>query len=106
MRFNPFHVPLLNTCILLSRGATVTWAHHILLGGGSCTAPLVFTCGLGVYFTILQGAEYYISSFSISDSVYGSVFFIATGFHGIHVLVGTIFLIVCLRRLVKNHFTE
>ena len=106
MRFNPFHVPLLNTCILLRRGATVTWAHHILLGGGSCLPPLVFTCVLGVYFTILQGAEYYISSFSIRDRVYGSVFFIATGFHGIHVLVGTIFLFVCLGRLMKNHFTE
>lgn len=104
--FNPFQVPLLNTCVLLRRGATVTWAHHILLGGGRVVVPLVFTCILGVYFSFLQGAEYYIASFSIRDRVYGSVFFIATGFHGIHVLVGTIFLIICFFRLLKNQFTE
>lgn len=106
LRFNPFHVPLLNTCILLRRGATVTWAHHIILGGGYCLYPIVFTCLLGVYFTFLQGAEYYMRSFSIADRVYGSVFFISTGFHGIHVLVGTVFLVVCTIRLIKNHFTE
>lgn len=105
-RFNPFQVPLLNTCILLRRGATVTWAHHILLGGGEVGLPLLFTCILGVYFSFLQGAEYYLSSFAIRDRVYGSVFFIATGFHGIHVLVGTIFLIICFVRLQKKQFSE
>ena len=65
--FNPFHVPLLNTTILLARGATVTWAHHLLLGGIGGLVPLFITCALGFYFTLLQGFEYYVSSFSMTN---------------------------------------
>lgn len=103
--FNPFHVPLLNTTILLSSGATVTWAHHLILGGVGGVVPLFVTCALGVYFTMLQGFEYYVSSFTMADSVFGRVFFIATGFHGVHVLVGTSFLVVCLFRHMKRNFS-
>ena len=66
---------------------------------------LVFTVRLGGIFTLLQLKEYQESSFSIADGVYGSVFFVATGFHGLHVLIGTVFLFVCLVRLVKFHFS-
>ena len=102
---NPFHVPLLNTCVLVRRGVRVTWCHHKLLGGSSCGLSLVVTCILGVYFTALQLMEYLISSFTICDRIYGSVFFIATGFHGVHVLVGTAFLLVCLIRLWGKAFS-
>ena len=96
--FNPFSIPLLNTIVLLGRGATVTWSHHNLLGGKVFNVSLVFTVFLGVYFRLLQGYEYLRAFFTVSDRVYGSVFFMATGFHGIHVLVGSIFLLACLIR--------
>jgi cytochrome c oxidase subunit 3 len=106
--FNPFQVPLLNTAILLSSGVTVTWAHHGLIEGNhsQTTQGLTFTILLGVYFTILQAYEYIEASFNIADSVYGSTFFIATGFHGLHVLIGTTFLLVCLLRHLNNHFSR
>ena len=99
--FNPFQVPLLNTLVLLSSGVRVTWAHHALIRGNhtSTKTGLLVTVILGVYFTILQAIEYYEASFRIADSIYGATFFVATGFHGLHVLVGTTFLIVCLKRL-------
>lgn len=95
-------VPLLNTIVLLSSGVFVTWSHHRLLGGYSPFPSLVATVALGFYFTLLQGIEYFEASFTIRDRVYGSVFFIATGFHGLHVLVGSTFLLVCLMRV--NYF--
>ena len=105
--FNPFEVPLLNTIVLLSSGVSVTWAHHALIRGDHSSAAqgLILTIFLGVYFTCLQAIEYYEASFRIADSVYGATFFIATGFHGLHVLVGTSFLIVCFWRLISGHFS-
>lgn len=106
-RFSPFNVPLLNTIVLLSSGATVTWAHHALMSNdhSSTSLALLVTVTLGLYFTALQAMEYYEASFRIADSVYGSTFFIATGFHGLHVIVGTSFLMVCLWRVTEFHFT-
>nr|APU89534.1 cytochrome oxidase subunit 3 [Porcellio dilatatus dilatatus] len=105
--FNPFNIPLLNTAILLSSGATVTWAHHSLLHQEHSEAvnSLALTVALGIYFTSLQAFEYMEASFSIADSVYGSTFFVATGFHGLHVIIGTTFLMVCLARLMMAHFS-
>jgi cytochrome c oxidase subunit 3 len=98
---NPFEVPLLNTGVLLASGVTVTWAHHGLIEGRfkSAFQGLLFTVILGIYFTVLQALEYYEASFSIADRVYGSTFFVATGFHGLHVLIGSTFLLVCLGRV-------
>ena len=105
--FNPFRIPLLNTTILLSSGATVTWAHHRLLHGAHSEGfnSLSITIGLGLYFTGLQAFEYVEAPFTIADSVYGSTFFVATGFHGLHVIIGTTFLLVCLGRLIIAHFS-
>jgi cytochrome c oxidase subunit 3 len=104
--FNPFEVPLLNTVVLLSSGVRVTWAHHGIIARDHKQAKnrLIITVALGAYFTILQGAEYLEASFTFADSVYGSRFFLATGFHGLHVLVGTTFLMVCLYRLHLFNF--
>ena len=105
---DPFSVPLLNTAILLSSGATVTWAHHSIVNGNRKEAflGLFITILLGLIFTSLQALEYIEAPFNISDSVYGSTFFVATGFHGIHVIIGTIFLSVCLYKLFNSHFTN
>nr|UOU85141.1 cytochrome c oxidase subunit III [Tipula paludosa] len=106
--FNPFQIPLLNTAILLASGVTVTWAHHSLMSNNhsQTTQGLVFTVILGVYFTILQAYEYIEAPFTIADAVYGSTFFVATGFHGLHVLIGTTFLFVCLLRHLNYHFSS
>lgn len=106
--FNPIQIPLLNTLILISSGITVTWAHHRLIENNYKQAvySLGITIILGIYFTILQAYEYIEAGFSIADSVYGSSFFIATGFHGIHVIIGTIFLTVCFFRQLFNHFSS
>lgn len=106
--FDPWAVPLVNTAILLLSGATVTWAHHAIVAGkkGNATIGLFLTVALGLIFTGLQAFEYIEAPFDISDGVYGSTFYLATGFHGIHVIVGTIFLIVCLVRQMKSHFTK
>jgi len=105
---NPFGVPLLNTTVLLSRGATITWAHIALLRGkkGEASISLSLTVALGGFFTILQAAEYVYRPFTISDSVYGSTFFLATGFHGLHVLIGSLFIGVILFRHLMGHFSE
>nr|ALO20653.1 cytochrome c oxidase subunit 3 [Cladonema pacificum] len=105
---NPFSVPLLNTAILLSSGATVTWAHHSIVSGDrkNSITGLSLTVFLGLIFTALQAMEYVEAPFSIADSVYGSTFFVATGFHGLHVIIGTIFLFICLIRLNYSHFTK
>nr|AWN56084.1 cytochrome c oxidase subunit 3 [Anthicidae sp. DPP-2018] len=106
--FNPSQIPLLNTLILITSGLTVTWAHHSLMENNYKQAlqGLMLTVILGIYFTMLQGYEYFESSFTISDSAYGSSFFMATGFHGIHVIIGTTFLAICLYRHWKIHFSQ
>jgi len=106
--FSAFGVPLLNTVILLSSGATVTWAHHSILAGNRRESiwGLAATIGLAVIFTGFQAYEYLHASFTIADSVYGSCFYMATGFHGFHVIIGTIILSVCLGRLAHHHFTR
>nr|YP_009485900.1 cytochrome c oxidase subunit III [Paroster microsturtensis]AVZ66470.1 cytochrome c oxidase subunit III [Paroster microsturtensis] len=106
--FNPLQIPLLNTLILLTSGVTVTWAHHSLMENNYNQAlqSLLFTVTLGIYFTTLQAFEYMESSFTIADTVYGSTFFMATGFHGIHVIIGSTFLMVCLFRHYLNHFSS
>nr|QJF72904.1 cytochrome c oxidase subunit 3 [Nephus voeltzkowi]QJF72930.1 cytochrome c oxidase subunit 3 [Nephus voeltzkowi] len=108
MTFNPIQIPLLNTLILLSSGLTMTWAHHGLMENNynQTFQGLALSIVLGFYFTLLQGIEYFESSFNISDSVYGSCFFMATGFHGLHVIIGTIFLLSCLIRLSMMHFSS
>jgi|SRR6195952_1315947 len=95
---NPFELPLLNTVILLSSGITVTYAHHSLIQGNRSGSlyGLVFTIILAVIFTGFQGVEYSVSSFTISDGAFGSCFYFGTGFHGIHVMIGTAFLAVGL----------
>lgn len=103
-----FEVPLLNTAILLSSGCTVTWAHHAILAGNKRDAVigLIVTIILAIIFTGFQVFEYSHASFRISDGVFGSTFYMATGFHGFHVFVGTLFLSVCLLRIAKDHFTK
>ena len=105
---NPFSVPLLNTAVLLASGVTVTWAHHRLLEKSRIQTiqALVLTVALGAYFTFLQAGEYLETSFSIADSVYGATFFVATGFHGLHVLIGSSFLLICLLRTISMHFSS
>nr|AOY35685.1 cytochrome c oxidase subunit III [Austrofundulus limnaeus] len=105
---NPFEVPLLNTALLLSSGVTVTWAHHSMMKGCRTQAiqALTLTILLGFYFTTLQAEEYFEAPFTIADGVYGATFFVATGFHGLHVIIGSTFLTVCLYRQVKYHFTS
>lgn len=106
--FNPFQIPLLNTVILLTSGISVTWAHHRLINNNfsQTTQRLFFTIILGIYFTILQWYEYNEAPFTIADSIYGSIFYIATGFHGIHVIIGTSFLLICLIRHINFHFSK
>ena len=105
---NPWKVPLLNTIILLSSGATVTLAHHAIVAGDKkeASTALIWTILLAIFFTFLQGFEYFTAPFTISDGVYGSTFYMATGFHGFHVLIGTIFLFICWIRLNLEHFTR
>nr|UBN08874.1 cytochrome c oxidase subunit 3 [Panesthia australis]UBN08887.1 cytochrome c oxidase subunit 3 [Panesthia obtusa] len=106
--FNPLQIPLLNTAILLSSGVTVTWAHHGLLENNynQTFQGLFLTIILGIYFTALQAYEYLEASFTIADSVYGSTFFMATGFHGLHVIIGTTFLLTCFLRHLFYHFSS
>lgn len=104
---SPFSVPLMNTALLLSSGATVTYAHHALFKGsrGATLLGLILTVVLAVVFTALQGMEYDTAGFSMPDGVYGTCFFFSTGFHGIHVIVGTVMLAVGLGRTLIYHFT-
>lgn len=106
--FNPFDIPLINTIILISSGITITWSHHSILNKNffERNKRLILTVILGLYFTLLQIIEYYESPFSMADSIYGSSFFIATGFHGLHVIIGTIFLFICLLRINYLHFSK
>ena len=104
---DPMHLPLFNTITLLLSGTTVTWAHHALLKNDrkGLVWGLALTIILGIIFTSVQVYEYIGAPFAFSGSIYGATFYMATGFHGFHVLVGTIFLIVCLVRSMKGHFT-
>ena len=105
---NPFELPLLNTVILLSSGITVTYAHHSLIQGKRSGAlyGLVATVLLAAIFTGFQGVEYAVSSFTISDGAFGSCFYFGTGFHGLHVMIGTAFIAVGLWRVLAYHSTE
>lgn len=105
--FDAFHLPFVNTLILLLSGCTVTWAHHALREGHreQIIQGLTLTIILGVLFSVLQGYEYAHAAFGFSDGVYSSIFYMATGFHGFHVIIGTCFLTVCLLRARKGHFT-
>jgi cytochrome c oxidase subunit 3 len=105
--FDPWHLPLLNTLILLTSGTTVTWAHHALLHNDrkGLINGLWLTIGLGALFTCVQAYEYAHAAFTYSGHIYGATFFMATGFHGAHVLIGTTFLIVCLIRAYAGHFS-
>jgi len=105
---DPWGVPFLNTIVLLTSGATVTWAHHAIVAGSrkESLISLFITILFAIFFTILQGFEYIEAPFTISDGVYGSVFFLITGFHGFHVFIGTCFLAVCLGRHYCYHFTR
>ena len=104
---NAFDLPLLNTLILLCSGTTVTWAHHALIHGDrdGLKKGLWATIALGILFSSIQIFEYTVAPFPFGENTYGSAFYMATGFHGFHVIIGTIFLIVCLVRAYKGHFT-
>ena len=105
---DPCEIPFLNTPILLSSGAIVTWAHHAILVRKEkwAACALVATVSLALVFTGFQEMEYYQAPFTISDSIYGSTFFLAIGFHGFHVIIGTIFLIICGIRQYLGHLTK
>ncbi|WP_238121599.1 MULTISPECIES: cytochrome c oxidase subunit 3 [unclassified Xanthobacter] len=103
---DPWHLPLLNTLILLTSATTLTWAHHALIEGDrdGLRLGLWSTVGLGVLFTFCQVYEYWHAHFAFAGNIYGSTFFMATGFHGFHVIVGTVFLAVCLLRAYLGDF--
>jgi cytochrome c oxidase subunit 3 len=105
---NPFELPLLNTILLLSSGVTITYAHHSVIQGNRKAALYgsIYTLLLAGLFTMFQGIEYTVSSFTISDSVYGACFYFGTGFHGLHVLIGTAFLAVGFWRLLSYQLTD
>jgi len=105
---NPFELPLFNTVLLLSSGFTVTYAHHSLIQGNRSGTiyGLAITLILALAFTALQGVEYTVSSFTLSDSTFGSCFYFGTGFHGFHVIIGTAFIAVGLWRVLAYHSTE
>lgn len=105
---DPWGIPLLNTIILLSSGATITWAHHSIICGNrkNSILSLFLTIFLAFFFLIIQAYEYIESTFSISDSIYGTTFFLLTGFHGLHVLIGLIFIVVSTIRLINHHFSK
>jgi len=101
-------VALFNTMVLLLSGATVTWGHHAIQHGSreDTIEGLFFTVALGIVFTLSQAFEYFSSTFQINDGIYGSVFYMMTGFHGFHVIVGTVFLCVCLIRHINYEFSR
>ena len=104
--FDPWDIPLINTLILLLSGTTVTWAHHAMIENDrkGLINGLIATVFLGFVFSCFQAYEYLHATFTIDGNIYGSTFYMATGFHGFHVIIGTIFLAVCLFRSLKGHF--
>nr|ASM41867.1 cytochrome c oxidase subunit III [Scaphoideus nigrivalveus] len=106
--FNPMSIPMLNTMILLSSGISITWAHNALIMNNfsQTSHSMIITILLGIYFTILQAVEYYEAPFTMADSVYGSTFFMATGFHGLHVIIGTMFIMISTMRIFKLHMSS
>ncbi|WP_289080895.1 cytochrome c oxidase subunit 3 [uncultured Sulfitobacter sp.] len=107
--FDPWHLPLINTLILLCSGAACTWAHHALVHENNrqdVKSGLLISILLGALFTVFQAYEYSHAAFGFSGNIYGATFFMATGFHGFHVIIGTIFLFVCLMRAYAGHFTQ
>jgi cytochrome c oxidase subunit 3 len=105
---NPFELPLLNTVILLSSGATITYSHHAYISGDrkSSIVGLTLTLILAILFSSLQVIEYWNSSFTISDGIFGSCFFFSTGLHALHIIVGTLFLSVGLWRIYSYQMTD
>ena len=106
--FDPWHLPLINTLILLCSGAAATWAHHALVHEDNredVKMGLIIAIALGAIFTVFQIYEYSHAAFGFAGNIYGASFFMATGFHGFHVLVGTIFLFICLLRVRRGHFS-
>ncbi|MEL6426192.1 MAG: cytochrome c oxidase subunit 3, partial [Pseudomonadota bacterium] len=106
--FDPWHLPLINTLILLLSGCAATWAHHAIAHDNDRKAlkqGLLIAVVLGLVFTILQAYEYTHAAFGFSGNIYSANFYMATGFHGFHVIVGTIFLFVCLVRATRGHFS-
>nr|YP_010478325.1 cytochrome c oxidase subunit III [Nesophrosyne sp. 21 GMB-2012]UVI59769.1 cytochrome c oxidase subunit III [Nesophrosyne sp. 21 GMB-2012] len=105
--FNPLNIPLLNTLILLSSGISITWAHNAIINGNfsQTNQSLWITIFMGIYFTMLQVIEYMEAPFSMADSVYGSTFFMSTGFHGMHVIIGSMFIIISTLRVIKLHIS-
>lgn len=105
---NPRGLPLLNTIILLTSGATITWSHHSIILGDrrNSIISLLITLGLALFFIFIQAFEYIESNFNISDGIYGTTFFLLTGFHGIHVIIGMIFILISTLRLINYHFSK
>ena len=106
--FDPWHLPLINTLVLLCSGCAATWAHHALVHEDDREQVkwgLWLAIALGLLFTTFQAFEYSEAAFGFSGNIYGASFFMATGFHGFHVIIGTIFLAVCLARVYAGHFT-
>ena len=106
--FNPWEVPFLNTIILLLSGCTITWAHHAMVYGNRSQTLIAFSLTLvfAILFTGFQVFEYQEASFRLSDGIYGSTFYLATGFHGLHVFIGTLFIGICLIRFWNYHLTQ
>lgn len=105
---NPLHLPLANTVILLSSGVATVWAHRALIAGykDQAMTSLIVACTYGLLFSWLQFLEYGLAGFAINDGIYGSVFYMATGFHGFHVIVGTCLLVFSYWRLTADHFSR
>lgn len=105
---NPWEIPFLNTLILLLSGCTVTWCHHTIIANNrlQSVVSLIFTIILAIIFTSLQAYEYSMADFRLSDGIYGSIFYMATGFHGFHVFIGTISLFICFIRLFRYQLTQ
>lgn len=105
---NPFHLPILNTFLLLSSGAIVTFSHHAIIQRNRSGAiiGLFLTILFATIFTICQGIEYYYATFTITDGIFGSIFYFSTAIHGFHVIIGTIFLSIALFRIINYHFSN